>query len=83
MDAHVYEYNFSYTSNSYKSSYDSRVMSFYPLSDPITSYEFYIIGSNNGGPSKSSVTKAKIDAKRVKPTTSRAETITDKTKPNG
>jgi len=30
IDTHAYEYNFSYTSNSYESSYDPRVTSFHP-----------------------------------------------------
>jgi len=30
IDRHAYEYNFSYTSNSYESSYDPRVTSFHP-----------------------------------------------------
>ena len=43
MDAHVYKYNFSYTSNIYESSYAPQVMIFYPISDPLTILKFHNI----------------------------------------
>jgi len=44
MHAQVYEYNFSYTRNSYQLSYDSQVMFFMPISNPVISLEFDNIG---------------------------------------
>jgi len=41
MDTHVYEHNFSYTNNSYESSYDPRATTVYP---PIRScYELRVL----------------------------------------
>jgi len=47
MDTLIINIIFLYINNSYESGYDPRVTSFYPLSDPLTSYEFYNIDSKH------------------------------------